>query len=260
MPSNVIAKTVGEIRITTSLFEAGLKCLTKCFLLYHGKQGSDNAYANWAWSRDESYQKEAIRLLAAGAGTVESVAGRTDAKDLTGAEWRLAMNVTVQVHNMESTIPMIERLPERQEEPARFVPIRFVYTNKLTPHDKLRVAFDALVLSEMVGRAVDLGRIVYGDDRARATVKTAALMGDVRKLVGRIGKLLSSESPPDLFLKRYCGECEFQVQCRQKAIEKEDLSLLAGMTAEERKRFNNKGIFTTTQLSYTVSFRQACVN
>jgi len=40
MPSNVIAKAVGEIRITTSQLEAGLKCLTKCFLLSHGEQGS----------------------------------------------------------------------------------------------------------------------------------------------------------------------------------------------------------------------------
>ncbi len=63
--------------------------------------------------------------------------------------------------------------------------------------------------------------------------------------------MLSSHSPPDLVLNRHCVECEFQARCRQKAIEKDDLSLLTGMTEQDRKKFNSKGIFTITQLSYT---------
>jgi len=63
--------------------------------------------------------------------------------------------------------------------------------------------------------------------------------------------LLSSHSPPDLILNRHCAECEFQAGCRKKAIEKDDLSLLSGMTEKERKNFNSKGIFGATQLSYT---------
>lgn len=63
--------------------------------------------------------------------------------------------------------------------------------------------------------------------------------------------MLSTPSPPDLVLNRHCTECEFQARCRQKAIEKDDLSLLSRMTEKERKKFNSKGIFTITQLSYT---------
>lgn len=37
----------------------------------------------------------------------------------------------------------------------------------------------------------------------------------------------------------------------QKAVEKDDLSLLGGMKEDERKEYNSKGIFTVTQLSYT---------
>ena len=45
--------------------------------------------------------------------------------------------------------------------------------------------------------------------------------------------------------------CEFQSRCRLKAVEKDDLSLLAGMSEKERQKFHSKGIFTVTQLSYT---------
>ncbi len=251
MSVNVIRKAAGEVKITAALFEAGLKCLTKCFLLSCGERGSDNGYAHWVQAHNESYQDRTIQRLMAESRSVECVSRLTDAKNLTGAKWRLGMDLRAHSHSLESTIPVVERVSESQGEPARFVPIRFVYTNKLTPLDKVRVAFDALVLSKMHGRAVDLGKIVHGDDHIRVRVKIAALTGEVRNMVGRIGKVLSSQSPPDLVLKRHCGECEFQVRCRQKAIEKDDLSLLSSMTENERKRFNGKGIFTITQLSYT---------
>ncbi len=35
------------MKITSSLFEAGLKCTTKCFLRSFGETGTGNAYADW---------------------------------------------------------------------------------------------------------------------------------------------------------------------------------------------------------------------
>jgi len=37
------------------------------------------------------------------------------------------------------------------------------------------------------------------------------------------------------------AECEFQVRCRQKAVEKDDLSLLSGKTEKERKKWEQQG-------------------
>ena len=107
------------------------------------------------------------------------------------------------------------------------------------------------MLSELLGREVGLGKIIHGDDRATLKVNTGALVSEVRRLTEKIGTLLSSNSPPELILNRHCPECEFQNQCRQKAIEKDDLSLLSGITEDERNRHRSKGIFTVTQLSYT---------
>jgi predicted RecB family nuclease len=79
----------------------------------------------------------------------------------------------------------------------------------------------------------------------------SALAGEVRKRLEKIAALLSNPAPPDLVLNRHCAECEFQARCREKAIERDDLSLLAGMSEKERKNLHGKGIFTVTQLSYT---------
>ena len=153
---------------------------------------------------------------------------------------------------LESRLHAVERVPsEGRGKPAQFVPIRFVFRNKLTKDDRLLLAFDALVLSQILGRAVGLGKIIHGDDHATLKVRTSALAGEVRKRLDKIAALFSNSAPPDLVLNRHCAECEFQARCRKLAVEKDDLSLLAGMSAKERQKLRGKGIFTVTQLSYT---------
>ena len=179
-----------------------------------------------------------------------------DIKNFKAAKWRLASNLAVQAQMdscaLESELHALERVPaEGRGKPAQFIPIRFVFTNKLENDDKLALAFDAFALSRSLGREISLGKIIHGDDHATLKVKTSALTSEVRKVTGKIASLLSSHSPPDLILNRHCAECEFRARCRQKAIEKDDLSLLSSMTEKERKKFNSKGIFGVTQLSYT---------
>ena len=96
-----------------------------------------------------------------------------------------------------------------------------------------------------------MAKIVHGDRWSTFKVKTHTLSREVKKTIGKVSALLSAPSPPDLILNRHCPECEFHDRCRKKAIEKDDLSLLANLTDKERARLNKKGIFTVSQLSYT---------
>jgi DNA-directed RNA polymerase subunit RPC12/RpoP len=103
----------------------------------------------------------------------------------------------------------------------------------------------------MLSREVALGKIIHGNHRVTVKVHTAELNGEVRKIIAKIAALLSRQAPPDLVLNRHCAECEFEKRCRQKAMEEDDLSLLAGVSADERGKYRSKGIFTVKQLSYT---------
>ena len=322
--------------ITPSLFEAFLKCPTKCWLRATSETPSGNPYAEWVQSQNESFRATATeRLLAA---TPPGESARSPApEDLKAAKWRLAVEVVARAsalalpalsparsggeggrrtgegEKLETTAPppdsahrtppaalesrlhAVERVPaEGRGQAAQFVPIRFIFRNKLTADDRLLLAFDALVLAQALGRDVSLGKIIHGDDHATLTVKLGArtaktarahakprgLLGDVRKRLEKIAALLccpanprseeslarasqatdetrglggprSAPPPPDLVLNRHCAECEFQARCRKLALEKDDLSLLAGMNAKERQKLRSKGIFTVTQLSYT---------
>jgi predicted RecB family nuclease len=153
--------------------------------------------------------------------------------------------------SLVASLHAVERvLSAGRGKPTEFIPIHFIFTNKLTKDDRLLLGFDALVLSEALGRDIAVGQIIHGEDHAKLKVKTSALAGEVQKRLEKIAALLSSPTPPDLVLNRHCAECEFQIRCRQEAIEKDDLSLLAGMSEKERKKLHGKGIFTVTQLSY----------
>jgi predicted RecB family nuclease len=173
-------------------------------------------------------------------------------ENLKASKWQLAINLVANWQNLETSLHALERVQSKGRGKApQFIPIRFVFSNKITRDDKVLMAFDAFVLSEMLGREVSLGRLIHGDRHVKLNVRTLPLVKKVRKLIMTIEAMLSSDSPPDLVLNRHCDECEFQTLCRQRAIEKNDLSLLGGMTERNRKKFNSKGIFTITQLSYT---------
>ncbi len=318
------------MKITSSHFEAFLKCPTLCWLRFTGEIPTGNAYAEWAQSQNESYRTEAAKRLLAHLPT-EQWATAPASATLKTASWRFATAIPASITpgnrsndkapttppekdksctpaaTMETCLPAVERIPSAgRGQPAQFVPIHFLYRNKLTKDDKLLLAFDAFVFSEMLGRTVSSGKIIHGDDgdcarsrpvsevqtekpesanpksemsqslltsaatvnavdeprngisatpdqaRPRVTkVKTAALADEVRKRLGKIITLLASSTPPDLVLNRYCAECEFQARCRKIAVEKDDLSLLASMSAKERQKLRSKGIFTVTQLSST---------
>ena len=281
--------------ITPSLFEAHLKCPTKCWLRAAGESASGNPYAEWVHTGQESYRVDAANRLMAGTtaddcapspGSSRREEAHSSVEDLKGARWLLAVDVLMRfklrssrgneaqtsssqpaIHdakgidqslltsaatNVEPRLHAVERVPsEGRGKAAQFIPIRFIYRNKLTKDDKLLMAFDAFVLSEMLGREVSLGKIIHGDDHATHMVKVSTLANEVRKRLEKITTLLSSQSPPDLVLNRHCAECEFQARCRQKALETDDLSLLSSMSAKERQKLRGKGIFTVTQLSYT---------
>lgn len=274
--------------ITPRLFEAYLECPTKCWLKSINESPTGNAYAEWVETQTESYLADGMNRLRSGA-LLRGCTVVPGIKNLKGAKRLLAIDVHGQTQklsikevrnrktgtatryeapnsvseiteslvtsiskvNLGSRIHAVEHLPDKGSgNQAQFLPVRFVFTNKLSKNSKLLLAFDALVLSGTLGRKISIGKIIHGDSQSVQTVRIAGLLSRVRRHIEEIAALLSSPSPPALTLNRHCIECEFQLRCRQKATEKDDLSLLSGMRDRERKKHHSEGIFTVTQLSY----------
>jgi predicted RecB family nuclease len=237
--------------IALQLLEAYLKCPTKCWLISNREPVTDSCYAQWLQAQNEAYLASGIHRLLAETNHQECMISPS-ADNLKASEWRLAANVLTREQRLESRVHAVERLPsEGRGKPVCYSPVRFVRNNRLGKDAKLLLAFDALALAEALGERVNLGKIIHGDDHTTVKVRISAFAGELQKRLEEMTALLSSPSPPDLSLIRHCSECQFQTRCRQKAVEKDDLSLLSALTVKERKKLHNKGIFTVTQLSYT---------
>ena len=261
------------MNITPHLFEAFLKCPTKCHVRSLGETGPGNAYAEWVRAQDESYQREAARRLQEGVLETERVVALTATEDLKTAQWLLAVNVVVQTPDRSADSHVRASQPGEATRGLGGPRSEHVLESRL--------------------HAVSLGKIIHGDDHAtlkvrlgartaesaRTHAKTKGLAAEVRKRIEKMIEMLSSSPPtwsadshvreslpneetrglsgprsvpaPDLVLNRHCAECEFQARCRKIAVEKDDLSLLANLSAKERQELRSQGIFTVTQLSYT---------
>src|SRR5690242_10743752 len=99
------------MKITPSLFEAFLKCPTKCWLRSQGESSTGNEYTDWFRSENELYHTEGIKRLAAGISPDESVPSPPETENLKTAKWRLAVELVAHTQNLESKIHAVERVP-----------------------------------------------------------------------------------------------------------------------------------------------------
>ena len=176
------------MKITSDIFEAYLKCPTKCWLRRAGVSLS-NTYAEWLKSQNDSYRATETQRLVAQSPNFKT-AFSPSIGNLQAAEWLVASSVTVQAQTdccgVESELHAIEHVPSTGDSNrAEFIPIRFIFTNKLGKDEKLLLAFDAFVLSESQGREVRSGKIIHGDVSCTLRVSVSALASDVRKRVPR---------------------------------------------------------------------------
>lgn len=257
----VVASTESHLRstliqweenlITSELLEAHLACPTKCYLRSIGEVGSGNIYATWDQTRTELYRREGIQKLTASI-TQEPASGRNEPSRLKKAQWQLALDQVFRSDDLEASIQAVQRTPRGgKSRTSEFTPIRFIHTNKLSRANRITAGFEALVLSKSLGQPVGVAKIIHGDNSTGTKVRVGAVLRELTKVIVQIRRLLAAPSPPNLVLNRHCPECQFRDHCRKKAIEKDDLSLLAGLTDNERTRLNGRGIFTVDQLSYT---------
>jgi predicted RecB family nuclease len=238
--------------ITAHIFEAFLNCPTKSWLMFHGETGNNSFYSEWMQDRNQRYRVNGINYISEGLEPKELQATSDAGLNLKTAEWKLKANVTVHCKDLKTNIHALERIPSTgRGKPAQFVPIRFVANNKLSKIDKLLIAYDAYVFFESFKRNISQGKIIHGKNFSVTKLKLSDSSAEIAKLIILISRINSTETPPDLILNHHCPECIYKYRCLSKAQEKDDLSLLSGMTEKERKKLNSKGIFTVTQLSYT---------
>jgi predicted RecB family nuclease len=241
--------------ITDEIFEAFIKCETKSYLKLSGAVGSQTEFSHWQQQLIEAYKQKCSSSLRSKLPDNECLSDILSLYDLENKQFRIALGVTPQAIGIKWRIDALEQLTSKPKYNS-YIPIRFVPNERITRDHKLLLAFDALALKNAYDKAPLFGRIIHGREQTPVRVYLADLIEEAESVVNKITAQQTSFTPPTLILNKHCVECEFREPCRQLAIDKDEISLLSGMTKKERSNHNNKGIFSITQLSYTFRLRR----
>jgi predicted RecB family nuclease len=130
------------------------------------------------------------------------------------------------------------------------VPLRIFPHSRLTDLDRLKLGFDGLVLKQLHAKAPAHGVAVVGPDARRRRVALPQLVRRAARTVEAL-RVLASSPAPRLMLNAHCAICGFRDECRQRAIDADDLSLMSGLKKAELVAAHKRGIFTITQFSHT---------
>jgi len=237
--------------ITQEAFEAFLKCKTKFDLKFSRVVGVPSEFSLSQEHLRERYKQTCREDLCSAVRDGLWIAGTPDLQSLEDGRYNLILDYVAALPEIHARLHALEQVrPPSAGCDCPWAPIRFVHSEKLSPYDRLLLAFDAFAFSQVCGKTPKVGRIIHGCQRARVTVRLEPLLQKVRLLLGRIARRQIETAPPPLALNKHCAACEFQSRCRKNAIEKDDLSLLRTLSEKERQKQNARGIFTVLQLSY----------
>jgi predicted RecB family nuclease len=238
--------------ITEETFAAFLRCETKSYLNLNGTVGVASEFSQ---SRDhlrEKFKQIGREQLCRAVQKGQSYAGTPDLRCLEEHRYSLIVDYVVALPEIQARLDGLEQIRTTSHRlDCPYIPLRFVPSEKVSTHDKLLLAFEAFAFSQICGKTPRIGRIIHGCQYTVLTVQLAGLLEKVRLVLGNMAAQQATSTAPLLILNKHCAECEFRSLCRQTAIEKDDLSLLANIGEKERKKQNDKGIFTVLQLSYT---------
>jgi predicted RecB family nuclease len=236
--------------ITAAVFLAFLKCPTKAYLLARDETAPDAFFTDTQARISSLYKSLFSQTLRVGGEVIEPL----DFRELCAGRCRKAVAQPIDcetvIYNFVLPSCEPEGHPSREPGSGTFVPLSFTPWDKPDASDNLLVCFGALALSQVTGKLPDVGKLIYGEEHRRKTVKIGDHIAQTQQVINAIDATCYGPEPPTLVLNRHCAVCDFQARCRRLAIERDDLSLLSAMTAKERAKSNAKGVFTITQLSY----------
>jgi predicted RecB family nuclease len=237
--------------VTDAAFKAFLHCETKAYLL-HESIDSQPKFGISEEGLTEQFKQRVTERLRSNFGADEVYVGTPSQRKLKQGSHTIVLRPLSKSADFRTEPDALWRMPPVSGATGfRYSPVRFVGNEKVSRFDKLMLAFDALALNQRSTNPPGNGKLIYGSQYKIVTVPLARLLEKVRHSVIRLMKQQKSRIAPPLVLNKHCQECQFRARCRQTAIEKDDLSLLVNITAKERQKLNDRGIFTVTQLSYT---------
>ncbi len=243
--------------ISDKIFLNYLQCKYKAYLKFYDKTGIMSDYEKFSKEQNTSYRRSAREYFRQSIQTITLPKATTTFKDIKNRRLVAITDVSIVNERHDLTLDAIELESSLSLEKPAYRPIIYLPHQKTTKQDKLLLAFCGLALSYEQKAEPKNGRFILGEKFSSSRVLLSPLIKTAGKIEKEIVKMMETQTPPLLRLNDHCQICEFQESCHTTVKEKNDLSLLRGLSGKEIDTLNKRGIFTVTQYSYTFRPRRA---
>ena len=208
--------------VTTTAFNAGLKCRLKAHFVLHGAGGSLTELGAWTRAAADSFRSRASETLR-GQATNPVCDGLPSPRTLKARHYGLILRPVIKHREIHAELDALERVTI---EGSGYRPVRLVPLEKIGRAEKLLLAFDARAVFRLTGFLPSTARIVHGAGHRSAIIHLPKLIHAADAHVAALHLQSSNPESPPLILNKHCPSCEFELQCRRVALERDDLSLL----------------------------------
>src|ERR1700694_534041 len=130
--------------ITKETFEAFLKCKTKFHLKFSGIVGVPSEFSLSQEHLRERYKQNCREQLCSALRNGLWIAGTPDVQSLEDGRYHLIVDYVAALPEVHARLDALEQVrPASAGCDCPYIPIRFVHNEKLSPYDRLLLAFDA---------------------------------------------------------------------------------------------------------------------
>jgi predicted RecB family nuclease len=229
--------------IDNDIIESHFDCNYKSYLKLAGHQGKKHVFEKYQISELRNDKKRFLRKILKNSNCSSKVTFGL----LKKGQSHIA-NVDIQYKNLKLHCDLLKRVASKSTVGNfAYIPILVIPSEKITKKFTTLITGLVYVLSKIQGIDIGYGEVFYAPKFKTSKVSTNKYLSHFHAVIDNI---LQKEGG-NFRLNSHCIVCEFSELCREKAIKEDHLSLLKGMAPDTIKKLNNRGIFTTNQLSYT---------
>ncbi len=164
---------------------------------------------------------------------------------------KIIMNPEVQGNGFSITFDAIEISNSgAARNKFNYIPISVTPKERIAKNEKVSLMVKTILLNRVANQMVDVGKIIYGKELRKSSVKIKDYKRTAQKVLDEFGIFMKGNDRPVIFWNDNCRICEFEDNCKAHLIEKDDLSLLGSLSFKDIIKRNKKGLFTINQLSY----------
>jgi predicted RecB family nuclease len=232
--------------ITNEIIESFLYCQYKSHLKRCGKQGEKTNFGKLQKKIKNQIISTLSQKITAKGKTIlipnSSIPSQFFSK---GTDFILKSKF--EFPGMQLRVDVLERFHDTSTQRTSYILTLVFPDEHITKTEKLFITCIGILLKDIPEIENKFGKVIYGE-----RLKTSKILYEnLLKEAQRILEHLQGDPVPQFYLNRRCSICEFNKYCREEALQNDHLSLLGGIQPKEIDKFNNKGIFTINQLSYT---------